>query len=211
MKDENGKAGIFILMILIAIAAVVIIGLAQGSEESAPISSPAPGAAKTPSSATPSTPAPVSTTPTVMETPTKAPKDIIPASISGFDLVNKMDQYTGTGFPGEVSASAAFFKPSKGSQFENKLSVLTFYVGLFQDNASAASIASKLGTSVLQLEINGKKANLVYDNRAGRATIFIQAGKMVIFCYTAPISGATSFDEAAMKSAVTTAFVAIKF
>ena len=152
-------------------------------------------------------------TETTTEIPTKAPEDIIPLSVPGFDFVSKSDRVEPL-FEGEEYSASSFFTPKANSKFENKVDHLTVDVHLFKDEASSQqhfNFIAGFGTSSIEIQVNGEPTILTYNERVGETIAIQQQGRLVIYSLSAPPFEATTFDEEALKEAWIEGFKAIRF
>jgi len=143
--------------------------------------------------------------------PAKAPEDVIPLSVPGFDFVEKSDRVEPL-FEGEEYSALSFFVPKANSEFENKVDHLTVYVCLFKDDTSSNEMAKLLliGASTIKIEFNEEEATLTYKKDNGETILFQQRGRLVIYSLSAPSLEATTFDEEVLKNAAIEGFKAIR-
>ncbi len=145
--------------------------------------------------------------------PAKAPEDIIPLTVPGFNFVEKSDRVEPI-YEGEEYSATSFFVPKPNSKFESKVDHLTVDVYLFKDEASSQqhfNLIAGLGTSSMEIQVNGEPTILTYNERVGETIAIQQQGRLVIYSLSAPPFEATTFDEVTLKDAAIEGFKAIRF
>ena len=156
-------------------------------------------------------------TPTPTSTPdggitTKMPEDVIPLTVSGFNLVEKNNW--DKGFDGCEYSAYSFFTPKVNTEYQGKVHDLLVTVFLFEDDASAMEwyldIAGDETTSS-EIQVNGADALVTYDNYRGEAAAIQQHGRLVILSDTTSPLEATTFDEQILKDAAIEGLKAIRW
>lgn len=144
---------------------------------------------------------------------TKMPEVVIPLTVPGFSLVEKSDRVIPV-FDGQEYSAYSFFEPKASSKFSDKVENLLVQVYLFQDDASAEAAFDALaegGTSSTEIQVNGTRAILTYDEDFGETAAIQQQGRLVILSDSMPPFEATIFDEQILKDAAIEGLKAIRF
>jgi hypothetical protein len=139
------------------------------------------------------------------------PSDIVPKTLTGFDVANQNLDYKSS-FPNEVSAAVVSFKPATGSKYANKVEHLTVYVHLFKDSKSAASLATAIaaGTTTQERDVSGVKYKLYFKSQTGEFILVNQKGSYVGYAFVKPGAGASFQDTSLIQDAVILGFNTIK-
>lgn len=143
---------------------------------------------------------------------TSAPEYVIPLAVPGFDFVEKSNRVA-PAFEGEEYSAYSFFVPEANSKFENKVYSVEIWVRLFRDDTSSKEAFNALGgggTSTTEIQVNGVKTILTYDENFGEACAIQQRGKLVIYSDSIPPFEATTFDEDVLKDAAIEGLKAIR-
>ena len=135
------------------------------------------------------------TTPTPIPEPgtsTKVPEDIIPLTVSGFELVEKKTHvsplFGGPAIKDRVEYYAySFFQPEASSKFEGKVKRLNVVVYLFKDiKSSNEYFTTRTENPVSEIQVNNKEAILLDNEVTGadgqyyRVHVYQQYGKLLI-------------------------------
>ena len=142
----------------------------------------------------------------------KAPEDMIPLTVTGFDFVEKSDRVAPL-WEGEEYSAISFFRPKSNSKFQGEIDHLTVYVRLFEDETSSKNMTGifLVGVSATEIQIGERVATLTYNESNGETIVFYQQGKLVVYSLSAPPFEATTFDEETLKEAAIEGFKAVRF
>ena len=185
------------LAIILLLSVMLVSGLAcGGGEEPAPTPTPTPTPTSTPDGGI----------------TTKMPEDVIPLTISGFNLVqkNNWDQ----GFDGCEYSAYSLFSPKPNTQFDGKVHDLLVQAFLFNDESSAIEWYMDTagdGSSSTEIQVNGADALVTYDKDSGEAAALQRHGRLVILSDTTSPLKATTFDEQILRDAAIEGLRAIRW
>lgn len=137
------------------------------------------------------------------------PEEVIPTNVSGFKVLKVEERAEPTWEPAEYS-SRVLLVPKGGSKYEGKVSVMVIEVTKFEDKKSAGRIAEEvlylikgLGRTS-EINIDGLRATLSYEEDIGRAMVISQYNNLLITCGAGAPLKATSFDRQALEDAAIT-------
>ena len=136
------------------------------------------------------------------ESAERNPEDILPLSVTGFELLKKSGWRTGS-----YSIAYSIFVPTIGSKFYSKVENLQTNVFKYRHEKTARYAAlgyTRISTTQEEIEeivVDHSKATLCYNKDDGVASAAWQDGKLVVLTVAIPPSEASTFDEQVLKDA----------
>jgi hypothetical protein len=140
------------------------------------------------------------------------PKNIVPMSVEGFNLVEVSDQKSGGDAQHSCVTAHTRFEPKYGSIYWGKVEVLYIDVTRYKEESICKEIYGEVTTWKGCAEISmSEGAVLCYNDMFGDASVTQQQGRFLLDSYCLPPPETTGFDEEVLKQAAIEGFRAIEW